>query len=114
MEANHNMIEPDSIAMLSHSGDPNTSPEAARSLDPDARAQVKLAIMLLLRECPGAPFQIADRYFAMRAERDWPVVKYDSIAKRISELRNAAQVYDTGRRVMGPHGKNAAVLDVAA
>lgn len=86
---------------LAHRNDPNTSHLAAAALDPEENNRVKGAILSILDGHSMPVFQLTGAYFARRDAAGWPFVKPDSIAKRLSELRKAGKVIDSGERVKG-------------
>lgn len=105
---------------LSHRGDPESSFEAAASLNPRDLAAVKEAVVFLLRVRPQAPFQVAELYFEFREIKGWPDVKPDSINKRISDLKREGRLrtaLDTNGDPLWartPFGKRAFFLEVVA
>ncbi len=94
---------------LAHRNDPDTSHFAAESLNLDDSSEIKGAILSMLAERPRATYELTGTYFARREAKGWPLVKTDSIAKRLSELRVAGRVVDSGDRVNGQYGKPVAV-----
>jgi len=94
---------------LAHRNDPDTSHYAAETLNLDDTGKIKGAILTLLAERPRATFELTGTYFARREAAGWPHVKTDSIAKRLSELRVAGRVVDSGDRINGQYGKPVAV-----
>jgi hypothetical protein len=94
---------------LAHRNDPDTSHIAAAALDPEENNRVKGAILSILAHQPMPVFQLTGAYFARRESAGWPFVKPDSIAKRLSELRNAGKVIDSGDRVTGQFNRPVAV-----
>ena len=100
------------IAALAHTNDPETSHESAASLNLKKNAQLKEVILDLLRRRPRAQFQLTKFYVKFKRANDWPDVKDDSVAKRLSELVQAGLVVDSGMKVESPYGKNVVVWAV--
>lgn len=94
---------------LAHRTDPDTSHHAAETLNVDVSGEVKGAILTLLLERPRAAFQLTAIYFSRREANGWPLVKTDNIAKRLSELRVAGRVVDSGERAVSQYGKPAVI-----
>jgi hypothetical protein len=95
-----------------HTGDPDTSRDAAMHLEPGDVSELKRSILLMLRAEPRAAFQIASAYTAVAPILGWPKVDPYSIHRRMSELKKDELIYDTGERRMSPRGHRAAVLAV--
>jgi hypothetical protein len=102
------------ITELAHTNDPITSHEAAASLNPNTSAELKSVIMMLLARKPRAQFALTKFYVKFKGVENWPDVKDDSVAKRLSELVKAGRVVDSGRKVMSPFGKSVVVWQVAS
>ena len=98
---------------LAHKNDPQTSHDAAASLNPDTTAELKRVILDLLRRQPRAQFKLTAFYVKFQRANSWPKVKDDSVAKRLSELVKADLVIDSGRRDVSPYGKSVVIWAVA-
>ena len=97
---------------LAHRNDPATSHIAAEALDPVARMTLKGAILHLLDICPRTVPNLTLDYFAARKIREWPNVKPDSVAKRLSELVKAGRVTVVGQ-TQGLYGVPVNIYGVA-
>jgi hypothetical protein len=98
---------------LAHRSDPETSHVAAASLNQAANSAMKAAILDILAERPRAAFEVTGAYFARRTAHGWPDSKTDGIAKRLSELRVAGRIVDSGERHRTQFGRPAVVWALA-
>lgn len=98
---------------LAHRNDPDTSHIAAERLSKEDLSVMKGAILYLLRVRPVGVHQLTGDYFALRELKQWPKVKPDSVAKRLSELVKAGLVVNTGEHAPGLYGRPVAVWAVA-
>lgn len=102
------------MTALAHTHDPDTSHEAAARLDPARKGALKAAIILILTEKPRTAYETAEEYFRLALTMHWPLVKFDSIAKRISELHNDGAVRRTDGTRDTPFDRAAVVWEVAS
>lgn len=92
----------------SHTGDPETSKEAAERVTGSER--LKAAILELLEMSGGLTADEAQgAYLHARDARGWPVVQPHSVNRRLSELHSDGRVRDSGRRRETEYGRNAVV-----
>jgi hypothetical protein len=82
------------------SSDPDTSQEAADSLDPRA----------LGARCQEL-FHLIDHYGGLTTHQLVAITGYDrgNTARRITDLRQAGWIVDSGRRALGPTGRRSIV-----
>lgn len=99
-------------APLAHTHDPETSHAAVARLDRARASRVKDAILTMLREEPKAQWELTLQYQREKFNRQWPLVKPDSIAKRLSELHNEGWVVDSKERNHSPYGRPAVVWQI--
>lgn len=92
--------------------DPDTSMLAALQLDPDKVTDVKHAILVMLRAAPRCAFEVAIAYGRVGPVIGWPDIQPYSVHRRMSELKKAQLIYDTGERRPTPDGRTAAVMAV--
>lgn len=100
------------MTTLAHSTDPDTSHEAAASLNKQDVAVMKQAILYLLVHCPDTAWNTTNRYFRYRESFHWPFAKRDSIAKRMSELHRDGLIRRTDQRRATGYGRMAVVMEV--
>lgn len=106
---------------LHHADDPDTSRVAAINLSGTATERVMHAIVDILdTRGPMTPAELEHYYFQHQAIRDWPVVAFYSIHRRVSQMkkhvgclivvgrRDGAQVLNLSSNVRQAH------LDVSA
>ncbi|MGH3703764.1 MAG: hypothetical protein ACRDT9_03965 [Agromyces sp.] len=97
---------------MSHRNDPQTSKDAAAAQDLGKNARVKRALLVLLAEQPGAPFEVQGVYMVLRASKGWPLVQPHSVNRRLSELKKDGLIRGTGVTVRTPDGATAERLEV--
>jgi len=99
---------------LFHIDDPDTSKLAAISLDGTATERVMHSVIAILAERgPLAPYEVERIYFDLRGRRDWPVVAFYSIHRRMSQMKKQVGVLvGTGERSKPPTGKAAERLQI--
>lgn len=103
------------MTALAHTHDPDTSHDAAARLNPKQVAILKAAILEILTENKASAWNVTKRYFMYREwNSTWPLVKEDSIAKRMSELHKDGLIRDTGERARTGFGRQAVVWEVAS
>lgn len=95
---------------LAHRGDPATSHNAVPTAAD--RARLKKALLELLERGDMTTSHLTTLYFTVASIHGWPIVKSDSVAKRLSELVNAGQVSASGRTELGDYGKQVTVWSV--
>jgi hypothetical protein len=98
---------------LAHRDDPQSSKAAAANLNLTKNARVKAALLDLLREQSGAPFEVQALYGLLRDVKGWPAVQPHSVNRRLSELKKAGHVVGTGQLVRTPDGATAERLALA-
>ena len=93
--------------------DPDTSVLAAIALDEVKVGLLKHAILVMLRAAPRCAFEVALAYKRVAPTIGWPDVQPYSVHRRMSELKKAQLIVDTGERRPTPDGRVAAVMAVA-
>lgn len=100
------------MTTLAHTHDPDTSHEAAASLNKHDVAVMKQAILHLLAQHADTAWDTTNRYFRYRESYGWPFAKRDSIAKRMSELHRDGLIRRTELRRATGYGRMAVVMEV--
>ena len=86
--------------MLTRTTDPDTSQDAAAiaALSPSSTA-IKSAILTPCGSTdPRTAFELREFYFRDRWKRGWPECQPNTINRRVSDLKNAGLLVDSGRR----------------
>lgn len=93
-------------------GDPQTSHDAARSVDADTMRALHIIQLRLLSIEPDTHSGLWGKYLAHRDDMDWPIVSLSGFRTRVSELVHAAFVEDSGRRAVLPTGRRSVIWRV--
>ncbi len=84
---------PVTVKGLSHSGDPLTSGLAVIQLDPEGRASLKDALLLMLGEKPMTADELTSAYVSRAETNQWPIyVDHHNVKRRLSELHTKHHV----------------------
>lgn len=100
---------------MSHTHDPETSQLAAVRVDPNASAQLKDALLILLDEKPRTADELTSVYFHQAEFRRWPqIADSHNVKRRLSELHSKHHVIrESGDRRPSRLGKASTVWKLA-